>query len=327
MRFHWITLIMIYLVIIAGSIVRITESGMGCPDWPKCFDQYIPPTNKSDLPNDYRNYYSLVREKKIQKFTEFLSKIGLEDKAELIKADKTLLYEQPFNVWNTWLEYVNRLIGALAGLFILAGFFFALIQKENRFIKGLLGFGLIILTLFQAWWGSMVVATNIVPWVLTVHMVIASLMIAWQILIISVWSNSLPIVSRAIKIFSFIGIIIFLFQIILGTQVRQIVDHWLDYSSRSNLILENFKIFISHRTMALIIVVYSIILMVYSFLKKQKLIEINIFLVCVLIESVVGKVLADYHLPYLLQPVHLFLAMVSFGCMTRLFFNYKHVKN
>ena len=57
----------------------------------------------------------------------------------------------------------------------------------------------------------------------------------------------------------------------MGTQVRQIVDHWLDYGSRSNLILENFKIFISHRTMALIIVVYSIILMVYSFLKNKSL--------------------------------------------------------
>ena len=135
MRFHWITLIMIYLVIIAGSIVRITESGMGCPDWPKCFDQYIPPTNKSDLPNDYQAYYSSVREKKIQKFTVVLSRIGLEDKAKLIKADKSLLYEQPFNVWNTWLEYINRLIGALAGLLIVGGFIYALLQKKDKLIN------------------------------------------------------------------------------------------------------------------------------------------------------------------------------------------------
>ena len=72
LRFHWITLIMIYLVIIAGSIVRITESGMGCPDWPKCFDQYIPPTDISQLPDNYQLYYSSKREKKIKKFTSFL---------------------------------------------------------------------------------------------------------------------------------------------------------------------------------------------------------------------------------------------------------------
>ena len=215
MRFHWITLIMIYLVIIAGSIVRITESGMGCPDWPKCFDQYIPPTNKSDLPNDYQAYYSSVREKKIQKVTVFLSRIGLEDKAKLIKADKSLLYEQPFNVWNTWLEYINRLIGALAGLFIVGGFIYALLQKKDKLIKSVLGFGLILLTFFQAWWGSMVVATNIVPWVLTVHMVIAALMIAWQILIISKWSKSATTISKTMKIFALIGVIFILFQIIM----------------------------------------------------------------------------------------------------------------
>ena len=323
LRFHWITLIMIYLVIIAGSIVRITESGMGCPDWPKCFDQYIPPTDVSQLPENYQLFYSSKREKKIKKFTSFLTNIGLEEKAILIQADKSLLYEQPFNVWNTWLEYINRLIGALAGIFIFIGLLFALFTKSQKGLRIFLSLGLILLTLFQAWWGSMVVATNIVPWVLTVHMVIAALMILWQIIIISVWSGSTVCIPKKLKIIAFIGLVFFLFQIILGTQVRQIVDHWLDSGSRNELIFQDFSLFLSHRTLALAIVIYSIVLGSYAFFRKINLIEIYLFAICVLAEALVGKVLADFNLPALLQPIHLLLAMISFGCLSRIVVNYQ----
>ena len=327
MRFNGATLIMIYLVIIAGSIVRITESGMGCPDWPKCFDQYIPPTDISELPENYQYYYSSVREKKIKKFTSFLKSIGLEEKAILIESDKSLLYEQPFNVWNTWLEYINRLIGALAGLFIFGGFILALKQKKDKILKSLLAFGLILLTFFQAWWGSMVVATNIVPWVLTVHMVIAALMITWQILIISFWNRSTISIPKSLKLIALFGTLFFMFQIIVGTQVRQIVDHWLESSSRNDLLLEKFQLFISHRTIALFIVLFSLFLGLYAYVKKIKILEIYIFLFCVLLEGLVGKILADFNLPYILQPIHLLLAMISFGCMSRLLFNYKISNN
>src|SRR5687768_15412567 len=44
-----VTCVATYVLIVIGGIVRITDSGLGCPDWPLCHGQLVPPAEKAVL--------------------------------------------------------------------------------------------------------------------------------------------------------------------------------------------------------------------------------------------------------------------------------------
>ena len=107
---------------------------MGCPDWPKCFGQWVPPTTDDNLPENYKDIYSEKRAKKTEKFSKLLTAIGLAETAEQLKNDPNLHFEQDFNGIKTWTEYVNRLFGFLAGNAMLISFYlddFKISKKEE----------------------------------------------------------------------------------------------------------------------------------------------------------------------------------------------------
>ena len=131
-RLIYLTIIAVYLVILAGGIVRSTGSGMGCPDWPKCFGSWIPPTSESELPPDYREQYAQVRVAKNKRLAGYLSVLGFESLSQTLQAETIAAPEARFNKSKTWIEYINRLLGVIVGFLITAMAFVSIKYRKNN---------------------------------------------------------------------------------------------------------------------------------------------------------------------------------------------------
>ena len=324
-RINWITLILIYLVVIAGSFVRITGSGMGCPDWPKCFGQWIPPTDQAELPANYKDIYSEKRGKKLEKFCDLLTSIGMEETAEKIKNDPTVLVEEDFNARKTWTEYINRLFGFLAGNGVLLIFLWIIMKYRKRKLIILGGLNLIILA-FQAWFGSIVVATNLVPWTITVHMLLALVIIGIQLYLIRLIAPSQQKNIEVNRTFFWLVFFIFIVtfgQMFLGTQVREEIDYLRKSGIGREGWADNFgTIFFIHRSFSWLV----LILITYMFWIKRKVRVLRIIhwaFIVLVIELLSGVLLAHFEMPGLVQTAHLLFASALFGILLMALFRFQ----
>ena len=316
-KLNWLTLIFIYLVVIAGSFVRITGSGMGCPDWPKCFGQYIPPTDEKVLPADYKDVYAVKRGKKIERFAKFLDKVGAGDVATKLRNDKSLLIEQDFNARKTWTEYINRLFGVLAGFGVLFVFVGVLRKYRTKKLVTLATLNLVILVI-QAWFGSIVVATNLVPWTITVHLFLALVIIALQmgiLLEVSPTQKQRFTLPKTVRLVLWSAMIITFIQMFLGTQVREAIDGLVKQGYSRQYWIDNLGMpFLIHRSFSWLVLV----MMGYLFWvnrKNHQLKIINTSVYVLVIELISGILLAYADMPGLVQTAHLLFASIMFGTL------------
>lgn len=321
-RFNWVTLVLIYLVVVAGSFVRITGSGMGCPDWPKCFGQWVPPTEASELPSNYKEVYSEKRAKKIEKFAKFLSKIGLKATADQIMNDPTLRLEESFNWKRTWTEYGNRLVGFLAGNFMLAMFIWVLIKYRKRKLVLITLVNLVLMAI-EAWFGSIVVASNLVPWTITIHMFLALVIIAIQLYVIREIS---PVQQKKIelnKTMKWLAIVVLgitFYQMFLGTQVREFIDELTKAGYGREAWTEHLGwAFLIHRSFSWLVLVLMTF-MIWKNEKSSKLTIIRTAFMILALELISGVLLAYSNMPGLVQTSHLVFAAILFGVLTMLVF-------
>lgn len=321
-RLNWVALVLVYLVIIAGSVVRTTGSGMGCPDWPRCFGQWIPPTNEAQLPENYREIYGEKRVKKVEKFARFLAAIGMGETAEKIRKDPSTYEELPFNAGQTWTEYGNRLAGFLAGNAMLALFLWGWLRyRKDRRLVLLLTAALIVLVV-NAWFGSIVVATNLVPWTITVHMFLALLLVFLQLLIlrrVSPAQNRLLNLPGGMKWLIAIILVITAYQLFLGSQVREYIDELTKQGIGREGWSEHFGwAFFIHRSFSWLVLALITLLTWFNY-KTEKLKAVYWAFVLLALELIGGVLLAYAEMPGMVQVSHLLFAAILFGVLSMLY--------
>ena len=305
--------------------MRSTGSGMGCPDWPKCFGNYIPPTSVDGLPENYKEIYSDKRHEKNLRVASMMRGLGFEALAYKITNDDSIRVEETFNPVKTWIEYINRLLGVFVGFLLLASFVRSFSFRSTNKKVFILSLIALLLVIFQGWIGSIVVSTNLLPGIITFHMLLAIGLIALLLSIhfeMDVNKQKLKVKreNNAVKSILIACIVLFLTQIVLGTQVREAIDSIasrLGEVERMNWI-DNLGItFYIHRTYSLIILGLHLMLIVKLFRSYNlvgRLSRYTVLLVALITaEIATGVVMAYFALPFLVQPVHLFLALIIFG--------------
>jgi cytochrome c oxidase assembly protein subunit 15 len=180
-----------YLLILVGGLVRASGAGMGCPDWPKCFGLWVPPTRAAELPPGFNPAL--------------------------------------FNAALTWTEYVNRLLGVTTGFLILATLAAALVRHRHAprivwpSVAAFLGVG------FQGWLGGRVVAHGLAPWIVTTHLVVALVIVSLLLYatVNAFFVGGTAVVQHGDRLARWLApglVALTLVQVALGTRVRGAVD-------------------------------------------------------------------------------------------------------
>jgi cytochrome c oxidase assembly protein subunit 15 len=308
------TLVAVYVLILVGGVVRSTGSGMGCPDWPKCFGNWVPPTSVSELPDNYKEVYAEYRHKKNLRFAKYLQVIGLGVTAERILNDESVLEEADFNVTKTWIEYLNRVTGVVIGFLIFAVFVYSLKFWNTDRSVTIISLLTFLLVGFQGWLGSFVVSSNLTPWTVTVHMFLALVIVAMLIYLVHTSSEHIAVIHSPVAFWwMLVCIAVVLVQILLGTQVREAIDSVSRIAVREQWISGIQEQFVLHRSFSWLVVFLHAGL-IFNLRKTRVLKGFQLSLILLILGTILtGLGMAWFAIPAFLQPVHLLLATGCFG--------------
>lgn len=279
-----------YFLIFVGGLVRVSGAGLGCPDWPKCFGRWIPPTSVDQLPADF---------------------------------DPNL-----FNFTLAWIEYINRLIGMVTGLLIAITSIYAIIhfRKYTKIIIPSVIAALLVA--IQGWQGGQVVASALESFMITIHMflafIIVSLMLYVYLQVLLLEKPQLAVGGAGpLKIWLITLYLVSIVQVIIGTQMRSGLenlkdtfpmlspDEWIEKLGPVNQL---------HTILGFIVIalaIYTSIKLMRKQTSRVGYFKFIIFTCDILfgLQIVVGFILVNLGIPAILQVLHLWFSSLIIGAL------------
>jgi len=135
LRLCHLAILLALVVVLLGAWTRINDAGLGCPDWPGCYGEWVLPTDTQQL-----------------------------------ASAQELYPEQPIVAAKGWLEMVHRYAAGTLGLLIAAIAWLTWQQRHRRGCPLKLSFGLLGLVIVQAVFGMWTVTLKLLPQVVTLHL-------------------------------------------------------------------------------------------------------------------------------------------------------------
>jgi cytochrome c oxidase assembly protein subunit 15 len=143
-KLNWVLVFMTFDLIVFGAFTRLTDSGLGCPDWPGCYGTSNP--------------WHAIRE---------------------IQQAEANMPTGPVTVMKAWIEMIHRYLAMTVGALILIQVAVAWSKLRSLGKKPLLGsLGLLVLVCIQGAFGAWTVTLKLQPIIVTIHLMLALVLLA-----------------------------------------------------------------------------------------------------------------------------------------------------
>ena len=181
----WFAVIYTFIVVVVGAYVRLSDAGLGCPDWPGCYGELTPHQAQDDIAK------------------------AVEEQGGT---------HGPVSMGKAWKEMFHRYIAGGLGLVILAIAVTAWLRRRELQQSPLLATSLVVLVAFQAALGMWTVTMLLKPVIVTLHLLggLATLaMLAWLGLRQEKFQPASPAAVR-LRPWALLALLIVIAQIMLG---------------------------------------------------------------------------------------------------------------